>query len=96
MRKADEETLSKVRALIKEAHAKGLDSALLLDRHGVLSHSAGKREIMADALSGAAEVLDQLTLRQLAGQDRLATSPADVKRQAVSWLRKTAGEVQAL
>ena len=95
MRKADEATIVKVRALIGEAHAKGVDPALLLDRHGMLSYPARTRAMAAQTLSEAAEVLDQMTVRQLAGEDRLASAAADTKRHVVSWLRRSAAEVDA-
>lgn len=90
---ADLDTLQRVRVVLASAMNSGRDPAEELDRAGLLLFAERTSQITANVLFEAADTLDQLTVRQLAGEDRLSTSPADTKRQVCAWLR---GQAQAI
>ena len=90
----DQSTAADVRALLKRAAARSKDPVLALDELGLLSYPARTRATMAAALREAAQLLDELTVRQLAGVDRQATSPVDMKRQIGEWLLMSASRME--
>lgn len=89
---ADLDTLQRVREVLAEAMADGSDAAESLDRAGLLWYSARELEMCAEVFGRAAQVLDEMNIRQLAQsvQERMPTSSLDTKRQVVAWLRKLA------
>jgi hypothetical protein len=95
MLKIDEETGSRVRTALLRADARGADPVRALDELGLLQYPARQRATMASTLHEAADLLEQLTPRQLAGEDRLATASLDTKRHITLWLRESARKLEA-
>ena len=94
MLRVDETTAADVRALLKRAADRGKDPVLALDELGLLSYPAKTRSTMAAALREAAGLLEELTVRQLAGVDRPASSPLELKRQVGVWLLASAHRLE--
>jgi hypothetical protein len=94
MLRIDEPTAARVRAALLSAEQRGTDPVRVLDERGLLHYPGKLRETMAAALRETAQVLEEMTVRQLAGEDRLATASADTKRHVVLWLRSQAMELE--
>ena len=89
---ADMDTLQRVREVLALALERNLDAAEALDRAGLLLYSKRTMQITANMLYDTADLVDQMTVRQLAAPDRMPTSPLDMKRQIATWMRTKAGE----
>lgn len=88
--RADTVTVARVRACLDRCAESGKDPVQELDALGLLHHPGLVKQIFADTLFEAAGLLEQLTVKQLAGNDRMPTSPLDAKNMVVGWLRQTA------
>jgi hypothetical protein len=84
--RVDEATAALVRRAILQAQDRGVDVVRVLDERGLLHYAARQRRLTVDTLRQAAELLDQCTVDQLRGAERLASTPLDLKRQIVRWL----------
>lgn len=93
---ADLDTLQRVRVVLAEAMEKGWDPAEALDRAGLLDHPAKKDAGVKAALVGAARMLDEYQVAQLAAEVsmRMPQTALDTKRLVVSWLEHTAGRIK--
>lgn len=94
MPRIDPQSAADVRALLDRATKRGKDPVLALEELGMLLYPAMRRHLMAAALREAAGVLEELTVKQLAGSQRQALSPLDTKRHTVAWLRAEAQKVE--
>ncbi len=89
---ADLDTLQRVREVLALAMERGLDAAEALDRADLLLHRTRTLQITANMLYESADLVDQLTVKQVAGSERMPASPVDMKRQVASWMRARAAE----
>lgn len=93
MSKADLATLQRVRTCLTQAAARSVDPALALEQAGLLWYPQRYRESVSASLSLAATALSEHTIKQLAGAQRMPTSPLDTKRLVVGWLEQFAEKV---
>lgn len=90
MLRADERTLQQVRAVLAEAMERGHDAAEALDRAGLLSFEERDVQLRTRLVGNIADMVAALTVKEVSRvlDERMATSPLDMKRQIVTWLRK--------
>ena len=93
MSKADLATLQRVRTCLTQAASRGEDPALALEKAGLLWFPQRYRESVSASLSLTATSLSEHTIKQLAGDQRMPTSPLDTKRLVVTWLEQFADKV---
>jgi hypothetical protein len=90
----DPETATAVRAALTLARTRGVDVAQTLDQAGLLDHPAKARATKIRLLLDVAWVLEQMTVGQVAGKARPATTPLDMKRHVVLWLEAEAEKLK--
>lgn len=93
MLKADEAAVLKAQQVLIKATVRGTDPVRALDELGLLHHERLRRQIMADTLSQAADLLYQTTVKQLAAGQRAPQTPLDTKRCVELWLREQAAQI---
>lgn len=87
--KADLDTLQRVRVVLADAMQRGLDAAEALDTAGLLFHHEKRRQIAAQTVEAFAQAVDEASVDHIARllSERQATSPGEMKRQIVSYMR---------
>lgn len=94
MPRASEEVLQQIRVVLAKAMEKGVDPAEALDRAALIHTMDRSLQTRRTTLATVADTLDEIGCKQLAETlgERLATTPLDMKRQIVAWLRETAAQ----
>jgi hypothetical protein len=92
---ADAATLARVRAVMVQADRRSVDPVLALNNAGLLDSARRRRQVMADTLRQTADMLAQVSVRQLAGGGRMPHTALDTQRLIEGWLRGQAAELEA-
>ena len=90
----DVATATAVRAALTLAKTRGTDVVEALDQAGLLDHPAKARATKIRLLLDVAWALEQMTVGQLAGKQRPATTALDTKRHVVLWLEAEAEKLK--
>lgn len=81
-----------IRASLARSAARGADPIRALDELGFLLYPNKRRQLQAETLLQAADLLDQLTVKHLPAS-KAPLTPLDTKRVTAQWLRLMAQEM---